>query len=265
MATVLGFLLMTALVVALATSSTARYEFERNGAREPQRAGAAGYGAHPAGSRAGRRSPGAAETQEQPQAVDVAVRPVPAPTAGGTGWWLIDETGQALAGPFADRVDADWAALADALAAVPVHGSRGVDGAVTLRPSPEERAWLAELGDQLDRIPAEWDGLLTDTDPLTTLLVEVAAALVEAGLPLDGSPEGSSAGGVSLMPEATEWGVLVSWRTHDRLSLHQARGGAASATVQHSMNAAIAEILVNLGFVVEPSGAMGASLVTALR
>mgnify|MGYP000173811764 CR=1 FL=1 len=178
---------------------------------------------------------------------------------------ICDETGQALAGPFADRVDADWAALADELPAVPVHGSRGADGAVALRPSPEERAWLAELGDQLDRIPAEWDGLLTDTDPLTTLLVEVAAALVEAGLPLDGSPEGASAGGVSLMPEPTEWGVLVSWRTHDRLSLQQARGGAASATVQHSMNAAIAEILVNLGFVVQPLGVTGASLVTALR
>ena len=32
----LGFLVMTALVVILGTSSTARYEFERNGARTPQ-------------------------------------------------------------------------------------------------------------------------------------------------------------------------------------------------------------------------------------
>jgi len=58
---------------------------------------------------------------------------------------------------------------------------------------------------------------------------------------------------------------VVSWRTHDRIGVHHVRGSGADATVQHSMNAAIAEILVNLGFVVEPLGVTGASLVTALR
>ena len=112
--------------------------------------------------------------------------------------------------------------------------------------------------------PADWDELLTDTDPLTTLLVEVTAALVEAGLPLH-DPQGDPAGGVCLMPEPTERGVLVSWRAHERMSLQHLRGAAASATVQQSMNVAVADILANLGFVVEPFGATGSSLVTALR
>ena len=34
---VLGFCVFTAVVVVLGASSTARYEFERNGARQPQR------------------------------------------------------------------------------------------------------------------------------------------------------------------------------------------------------------------------------------
>jgi hypothetical protein len=49
------------------------------------------------------------------------------------------------------------------------------------------------------------------------------------------------------------------------MSLQQVRGAAANATVQQSMNAAIADILWNLGFVVEPFDASGSSLVTALR
>jgi hypothetical protein len=65
------------------------------------------------------------------------------------------------------------------------------------------------------------------------------------------------------MPETAIGGVVVSWRAHDRL--HDHRGAAANATVQQSMNAAIADVLANLGFVVEPFGPAGSSLVTALR
>ena len=120
------------------------------------------------------------------------MRPAPAPASGGPAWWLVDDAGLLVAGPFADRIDADWAALSADMAAVSVHGKRTADGSVTLRPAPEEQAWLRELGDQLDRLPLEWDELLSDTDPLTTLVVEVAAALVEAGLPLHDAPQGSA-------------------------------------------------------------------------
>ena len=262
---VLGFFLLTAVVVALGTTSTARYEFERNGTNERQRTRADSMTAHPSGHRSASRTAGAPDAAARRQAVDVAVRPAPAPPAGGSAWWLVDEDTQALAGPFADRIDADWAALSAGLAAVSVHGRLAADGHVAQRPSPEERAWLGELGDQLDRLPAEWDELLSDTDPLTTLVVEVTAALVEAGVPLHDAPQGSPAGGVTLMPELAVGGVVVGWRTHDRMSLHHHRGAAADATVQQSMNTAVAEVLANLGFVVEPFGPAGSSLVTALR
>jgi hypothetical protein len=136
---------------------------------------------------------------------------------------------------------------------------------VTPRPAPEEQAWLRELGVQLDRLPSEWDELLCDTDPLTTLVVEVTAALVEAGLPLHDAPQGHPSGGLSLTPELAIGGVVVRWRTHDRMSLYHHRGAAANATVQQTMNTAVAEILANLGFVVEPFGPTGSCLVTALR
>src|SRR3954463_3906838 len=86
MVTVLGFLALTGVVVALGASATARYEFERNGAREPKRAAVpAGSSAHPAGSRTPARQAEATEAA----AVGVAVRPVVTPVvehAAGTRW-----------------------------------------------------------------------------------------------------------------------------------------------------------------------------------
>jgi hypothetical protein len=252
---VLGFLLTNAVVVALGASSTARYEFERNGARAPQRSAAESKDAHPAGRRAASAPTASAKAAARPQAVGLAVRPATS-TGDVAAWWLTGGSSEVLAGPFADRIDAEWAALGGGLAAVAVFGVRRADGGVAVRPSPEERAWFGELGEQLDRLPEDWDDLLTDTDPLTTLLVEVVAALAEAGLPL----HDDATGGVCLLPELDSCGVLVSWRPHDRMSLH--RGDTA---VQELMNGTLAGLLAELGFVVEPYGATGCSLVTALR
>ncbi|WP_091768513.1 hypothetical protein [Blastococcus aurantiacus] len=264
---VLGFCVFTAVVVVLAASSTARYEFERNGARQPQRSVAPRSANHPAGRRAPGRSNGtAAAPARAGQASSVAVRPAPAAVAeGGPTWWLVGESAQVVAGPFPDRVDADWAAFADELPAVAVFGTRRTDGTVKPKPSPEERAWLGELGRHLDRLPAEWDDLLTDTDPLTTLVVEVAAALVEAGLPLHDAGAAQSGGGVCLVPDQDAGGLLVSWRPHDRMSLQQSRGATADEAVQRLMNAAILDVLEQLGFVVEEAGSTACALVTALR
>ena len=193
---VLGFVVLTCLVVALGTSSTARYEFEHNGARERQRGHA--RGSHPAGSRHAHRPADGTSTHAQPQSVDLAVRPSSAAATGGPGWWLIDDSARVLAGPFADRFDADWAALADGLPADAVHGIRRGDGVLSPRPSPEEQDFYRELGDQLERLPSDWDAVLSDTDPLTTLVVEIAAALVEAGLPLQHAAQEDPAGGVGL-------------------------------------------------------------------
>jgi hypothetical protein len=107
------------------------------------------------------------------------------------------------------------------------------------------------------------DVLVSDTDPLTTLLVEVTAALVEAGLPLHVAEEAH--GGLHLVPEFGTRGVLVSWRAHDRMSLQHVRGAAPDAAVAELMSTAAAGVLEQLGFVIEPYGVTGWSLVTALR
>jgi hypothetical protein len=277
---VLGFVAFTGLVVALGMSSTARFEFERN--RVPVSRAVA---AHPAGRATTSRSTEgggdhvparrrSAEGERQAQPGGVAIRAT-GPAAGGTssgpGWWLVEEAAvgsplHPVAGPFRDRLDADWAVLSCGLLAVAVHGVVGADGVLVPRTSPSERAWLTELGEQLDRLPAEWDDLLTETDPLTTLVVEVTAALIEAGLPLldDGTQHGP-AGGVCLTPDPASCGVLVGWRTHDRMAVSHERGVAADVAVQRVMNAAVAEVLAQLGFVVQPLGGGNGHRVSAIR
>src|SRR3712207_6014179 len=124
-----GFLALAALVVALGRSSTERYEFERNqvqGQRERAAVPAA------AGSSAGRPDSGSPASSgggtqvaqgagEQRAAVGVATHPAgkrlvqPGDTPA---WWLVDERAdqpgeQVVAGPFTERLEAEWAALTD--------------------------------------------------------------------------------------------------------------------------------------------------------
>jgi hypothetical protein len=285
--TVLGFVVLAALVIALASSSTAQYEFERNrvqGQRQ-QAAVPTAVGAAAAGGSDGRPGgdqslpaaviAGAApqeERLEQASAVGLATHPAGKRVVEqGTppAWWLVDDSEdgsgeRVVAGPFPDRIEADWAALAGGLAAPgrAAHGVLRADGRLVRRQSAEERAWLSDLGDQLDRLPEEWDGPLSDEDELVTLVVEVASALVEAGLPLHDCAGQNPAGGVCLTPEPSGAGVLVSWHQHDRMSHEQVRGAAVHAAVQQTMNSAIAECLRQLGFDVEPYGATGCSLVS---
>jgi hypothetical protein len=280
----LGFVLIAALVVALATSSTARYEFERNqvqGQRQPAAVPVAAETAAVQGGRPGSGQPrpvagaGAATQQQSAEpgtAVGVAAHPAGSRVVepGATpAWWLVDADGdqrdEVVAGPFCDRIEADWAALTGSAGPCPraVYGVRRADGTLVRRQSPQERAWLTELGDQLDRLPEDWDGRLSDEDALVTLVVEVAAALVEAGLPLHDCVGEGPSGGVCLTPEPGRGGVLVSWHQHDRMSREQVRGAATDAAVQRTMNAAVADCLRQMGFEAEPFGLAGCSLVTA--
>jgi hypothetical protein len=172
------------------------------------------------------------------------------------GWWLVademDGPGRIVAGPFEDRSGASWAVGSSAQEdARPVYGIGRADGGLDRRPSPEDRAWLAHLEEQLDRLPDGWDAGLSDDDPLVTLVVEIAAALSEAGLPLG---ESAGAGGVSLTPEPGLGGVVVTWRQHDRMSIEQVHGPAPDAMVQQVMNRALAEVLLLRGFGVETFG-----------
>ncbi|MFQ1003192.1 hypothetical protein [Modestobacter sp. SSW1-42] len=288
----LGFLLLAGLVVALGRSSTARYESERNRVQQPlpqvpepasavvpatvpaAAAPSAGDGAPaPAGrvpeltdpAPAGRALEAMGSVATLPQA-----RPAGLPLGEGAApaWWLVTEgEHRVLSGPFADRVAAEWALVCES-AGAPVHALYGVrrpDGGVARRQTPEELAWLAELGDQLDRLPQEWDERMDDDDPMVTLVVEVAAALVESGLPVHDCAGDGAAGGVCLTPEPGCDGVLVSWHQHDRMSRDQVRGADAVTAVQRTMNAAVAQCLETLGFLVAPVGSAGCSLVIDAR
>ena len=188
------------------------------------------------------------------------------------GWWLVDEEqdgpGRIVAGPFPDRAEAGWAAAANEHRGPedvrPVYGFRRADGGLTLRPSPQDRAWLEHLGEQLDRLPENWDATLSDDDPLTTLVVEVTAALSEAGLPLrDPTEAGSAVGGACLTPEHGLGGIVVTWRQHDRMSVDQVHGAEADAMVQQVMNRALADVLVLRGFAVDAFGGASGHIVRA--
>lgn len=174
------------------------------------------------------------------------------------GWWLVVEQdgapGRVVAGPFPDRAEAGWAAVAEGhpAGARPVHGVLRADGGLTRRPSTEDRAWLAHLQEQLDRLPLDRDDAgLSDDDPLVTLLVEVTAALAEAGLPVH---DGAGAGGACLTAEPALGGVVVAWRQHDRTSVEGVPGAAAEALVQQAMDRALADVLRARGFVVDAFG-----------
>lgn len=269
--TMSGFFLLAAVIVVLGASSTARYEFERN------RVPAARTQAVPAVLAATRVPGGPASVPEapprsaaaQPQAARSSAgggstHPAGrrlAPAGSGPAWWLVDESddrsgGCVVAGPFADAIDAEWAALSGGLhpSVRVAHGVQRGDGALVRRQPPQERAWLADLGDQLDRLPEDWDHLWSDDDALTTLVVEVAAGLVEAGLPLHDCSGGDPAGGVCLTPGPGAAGVVVGWHQHDRMSAGWVRGAAVQSAVHRTMNAAIGELLEHLGFAVAPIG-----------
>ena len=172
------------------------------------------------------------------------------------GWWLVvdgDEgPGRIVAGPFADRADAVWAAGDLAPDAQPVYGYRRADGGLNRRPSPQEWSWLEHLAEQLDRLPDDWDTVISDDDPLTSLVVEVTAALAEAGLPMhDATGDGREHGGACLTPEPSLGGIVVTWRQHDRMSVDQVHGAGADFVVQQVMNRALGDVLVARGFAVD--------------
>jgi hypothetical protein len=184
------------------------------------------------------------------------------------GWWLVvEEDGgpaRIVAGPFADRAEAGWAAGDPGLGCTddvhPVYGIRRPDGVLNRRPSPQDWAWLAHLAEQLERLPEEWTEELSEDDPLTTLVVEVTAALSEAGLLLHDTA-GSAVGGACLTPEPTLGGVVVTWRQHDRMSVDQVHGAAADALVQQVLNRALADVLRLRGFIVDAFGGASAHVV----
>ena len=279
----LGFLALVGVVIALGRSSTARYEvgayaFAGNGTDvrrlEPAAVAASPSGAGVASTATGPAPSAGPASRSLPAAA--AGHPAGRSLAGGRppAWWLVDDaaedpTSAVVAGPYGDRIDAEWGALATELATGvrPAYGVLGADGALIARDPGSDRAWLVALGLQLARLPEDWDAFLSDTDELGTLVVEVGAALLEAGLPLYdcaayGEDDGDPSGGVCLVPDPGSGGILATWRSHDRMAVQQVRGAAVGAAVQQAMTAVLGEVLTTLGFCVRPLPSGAGHLVT---
>jgi len=267
---VVGFIVLAAVVVLLAQSSTTQYEFERNQVQgQRQQAGVlAAVGAPAATGEAG--SPpvsgsSAVAVPEETAPPGLAAHPAGESLKGrpAAAWWLVDELEdqpgeQVVAGPFPDRIEAEWAGQAESGQAV--YGALRPDGRIVRRQLPEERAWLSDLSEQLDRLPAEWDHDVDEDDELVTLVVEVASALVESGLALHDCAGEETAGGVCLSPEPGRPGIVVSWHQHQRATSEQVREGTVHTAVQATMVPALAECLLQLRYTVEPFGSESRSL-----
>jgi hypothetical protein len=288
----LGFVALVGVVIALGRSSTARYEvgryaFDRNCAddrrSEPAAVGAgSAAGAATATASAtpsGGPAPVAGAGSARPGAVGSAAHPAGRSLAAPrtAQWWLVDDEADEarpclVAGPFEDRIDAEWAALSAQLAATvrPAYGVLRADGGLARRDPASDRAWLVALGLQLARLPEDWDAFLSDTDELGTLVVDVGAALLEAGLPLYdcaalGPEDGDPSGGVCLVPDPGSGGIIATWRAHDRMAVERVRGAAVGAAVQQAMTAALGDVLTRMGFRVEPLPSGAGHLVTLDR
>jgi hypothetical protein len=132
---------------------------------------------------------------------------------------------------------------------------------------------LAERAELADAVAGLTDGYgrrLADSDPLGPLAGRIACDLVEAGFTLHHCAEHHPLhrlGGVCLLPvipghdPGGRGGVVVSWTTHDLLSLDWDRW-----TEYHGahkvMNGALGEVLDALGYQVWPFGLGGACIVT---
>ena len=147
----------------------------------------------------------------------------------------------------------------------PVYGVRVADGVLNRRPSPQDWAWLAHLGEQLERLPEDWEEGPLREDPLTTLVVKITAALSEAGLPLARRrPGGAELGGACLALEPGG-GIVVTWRQHDRMSMDHRPRRRADVAVQEVMNRAVAELLLVRGFDVHGSAGRARPVVRPAR
>jgi len=132
-----------------------------------------------------------------------------------------------------------------------------------------ELAEAAELADATSGLTASSGEPLPVHDPLRPLACPIARALTEAGFTLHQCARHHTRyrlGGVCLLPVAaghapqSKAGVVVSWTTHDLLSLDWCRWPEYHGT-QEVMNGALGHVLGVLGFQVAPFGSSEAHLV----
>ena len=193
---------------------------------------------------------------------------------GGTlpAWWLVDGADLVVAGPYPDQGEAVWAtgplSPGGTTGGTPAYGVRRASGRLSRRPSPEDRAWLADLSGELERVGEEWDLLVDDASPLVGLLCQLGASLVEVGLPLhdcSGRTATRARGGVCLTPSPLHDGVVVAWTQHLRTTREAPRSPETERWLQETMNRTLAGLLTGLGFTTASLGEASAALVTGRR
>jgi len=183
--------------------------------------------------------------------------PVPA-------WWTT-VYGTIVAGPWTDRSDAAraWAGDPDARA---VYGCAQPDGRVAVRPAPDQLAWERHLCAHLDRLRDDDGGPIRALrDDIAGLAVQVAGALVSAGVPLAETGGAEPHGGALVVParHAVPAGVAVGWVTHPYLPALGTLGETGAATLPDVMTYALASLLGTLGFRIQRGAGTRAHLVTA--
>lgn len=270
---VLCFLALLGVVIALGRSATARYESDRHHADARRTEAVAAPVQSTVSTSVSAAIPGDRASAPQRgslrQAPVIALERPAGPaliTPGTPSWWLMEHD-VVVAGPFAERMEAEWAALATGLDGS-IHLAHGVlqSNGVLMSSEPlSEPACLVELGLQLARLPENWDAELSDDDPLATLVVEVAAALCQVGLSLhDSTAAGGAVGGVCLIPEPGLGGIVLSWRQHDRVGVDHVHGATSDDVVHAVMNGALADVLRARGFVVDSFGGGSGHIVRAV-
>jgi hypothetical protein len=131
----------------------------------------------------------------------------------------------------------------------------------------------AELADAASRLCDSYGRPLPADDPLAPLAHDLARALSETGFTLHHCAQNHPLyrlGGVCLLPVARghdpggRGGVVVSWTTHDLLSLDWGRWSEYQGA-HEVMNGALGQVLDALGYQVWPFGLGGAWIVTGHR
>ena len=133
--------------------------------------------------------------------------------------------------------------------------------------TPDERLTVARVGldDDVDtEIRKLSDGSgdrLRHGDPIGHFLDDVTRSLVAAGFVVHDCAAKERNGGVCLTPTtARQAGVIVTWSTHDALTI-DTRRHRENIDVIDLMNFTLADVLCALGWATEPFGRAGAHVV----
>lgn len=177
-------------------------------------------------------------------------------------WWTVS-AGRVVDGPHRDQRDA-LISVRERPGSRPGYGWLSPDGALAVRPAPEDLAWDRAVSRARGRLVEEDRApLVPERDRVSGLAARVADALTAVGLPMYDPHSGEPSGGVTLtLTRAGALpGVALGWRTHPRMAYGVVFDGADRPVVA-MMAERTAEVLAAMGFTLNrPDDELGAPLV----